>query len=111
MTFPEALDLFEYWQEVPPENELLAILVRAQTNWEPGSVSSMTEDQAQEANRQAVERRWASGQALSPKQLLEAFGGGKVGIGSDGVYRSADGRPIPGVHRHPGMLPAESNVK
>lgn len=103
MRYRHARDLFDYWQDCPPEHESLAILLRAQTSWEPQSVASMTEEEVQEANRLSIEKRWATGQALSPKQMVEAFGGGSVGISSDGVYRGADGRQIPGSHKFPGM--------
>jgi hypothetical protein len=100
MTFPEAVELLEYWQECPPEHEFLALFARVYTSWEPKSVASMTEEEVQAANLRQIEKRWASGQALSPKQMMDAFGGARVGIGSDGVFRGADGRAL---HKFPGM--------
>jgi len=103
MTFLDARALFEYWLESPPEHELVAVLARVYTTWRPQRAVSLTEEEAQAENLRSVEERWRTGQAMSPKQMVEAFGGGKVAIGFDGVYRNANGMPIPGVRPFPGM--------
>ncbi len=97
MTLPEALELFDYWQNSPPEHELLAILTRAYTNWEP--VRQMTEEECQIEHRKSLEMRWKAG-AMNPKQLFEATGGV---IRLDG----AGGAPpdkLPGIGPFPGMV-------
>lgn len=99
MPFRHAREILTYWQSFPPENEMLVVLAQVYTTWRPQNVQPMTEEE----HRQSLERRWGSGQAMSPKQMLEAFGGGNVSIGRDGVFRGADGRQLPGSHPFPGM--------
>lgn len=89
--------------DFPPEGEMMAFFARAYTSWEPPSRMNLTEEEVEREHRASLERRWNSGQAMSPKQILEAFGGGRVGIDSDGIFRDAQGNPIPGSHPFPGM--------
>jgi len=74
MRFSDARSLFAYWQDFPPEHELLRIQVMVQTTWEPKSSKVMTAEQAEAAHRESLERRWASG-AMNIKDFYEATGG------------------------------------
>lgn len=74
MTLSQALRIFSYWESAPPEHEMLALLARAYTNWEPKSVREMTEGERQAAHRASLEARWKSG-AMNVKQMFEATGG------------------------------------
>jgi hypothetical protein len=92
MTFSEANELFGYWQDSPPEHDLVAMLARVYTTWGK-STRPMTEAE----HRASLEARWNSGAAMNPKQIFEAMGGkmrpGAV-VSSDGV--------MPGIGRFPG---------
>lgn len=77
MTLPEALEIFEYWNNWPPEHELLAMLTGAYTSWEPASRKNMTEQELQIEHRKSLEKRWAAG-ALDAKQIVEMGGLGGV---------------------------------
>ena len=106
MTFLDARILFDHWLEVPPENEMLARLAQAYTTWRPQRADrrKLTEEEIQEENFRSVQERWRTGQSMSPKQMIEAFGGaGAVNVGKDGVFRSATGQAIPGVKPFPGV--------
>lgn len=92
MTLPQALSLFEYWQEWPPEHELLAIAVSAYTTWKPASGRTVTDDE----HRASLERRWAAG-AMNPEQMAAVFGASQV----------IDGAPdlnFPGIGPFPGTI-------
>ena len=83
MTFRQARDLFTYWQESPPENEILAMLAKVYTTWRPGP--PLTEEQAMVEHRKSLELRWKAG-AMNPKQIFESMGG-RLGVGaSDHPY-------------------------
>lgn len=98
MTLPEALELFQYWQDFPPEHEIMAMFARVYTTWKPQS----TQLSPEEEQRKSIEDRWKSGAAMNPKQLYEAMGGaislnavpGQKGTGADmpGIG------PFPGAH-------------
>lgn len=70
MRFRDARRLFEYWQDSPLENEMLAMFAKIYTTWKPqtGRVS------AEEDHRKSLEDRWKAG-AMNPKQMFEAMGG------------------------------------
>jgi hypothetical protein len=104
MEFRHAREILEYWDECPPEHEMLALLARVYTTWEPKLKHPKTEEEVEREHRASLERRWKSGQAMSAAQMVQAFGGaGKLSIGKDGVFRTADGRPVPGARPFPGM--------
>lgn len=100
MTLSQAKKIFSYWDESPPEHEILAILARAQTNWEPKSSREMTEEERQIAHRASLEARWKSGSAMNIKQMFEATGG-RLAVGPGGgtgpVNMGGIG-PFPGAH-------------
>lgn len=93
--------VLEYWREHPPEAEMMSFFARAYTNWEPASRREMTEEQVEQEHRKSLEVRWKSGQAVSPAQMVAGGLGGKML--PDGIWRDAEGRPIPGTHKFPGM--------
>lgn len=95
MTFPQAMELFEYWSSFPPEHEILAMLARAYTTWEPQDSKPMTA----EMHRESLEARWKSG-AMNAKQMFDAMGGSLSVDGSCG--ESKKGADMPGVGPFPG---------
>lgn len=97
MTLPEALSLFEYWRECPPENEMLALMARVYTTWTPDGGREMTREEHQAAHMASLEARWKAG-AISPKQLFESMGGGAM-LGSSA---NSDPGDMPGIGRFPG---------
>jgi len=100
MTFRQVRGFLDYWEQSPPENETLATLAQAFTTWRPGGNRPMTHEE----HMASLEWRWKTGQAMSPKQMVESFGaGGRVSIGYDGVFRDANGNQIQGSHKFPGM--------
>lgn len=92
MTLPEAIELFEFWDNCPPENEMLAMLAQAFTTWRPAKKQVMTH----EDHQRSLEERWASG-AMNAKQILEAFGGKAVSVNIEGVARPAAPVAFPGA--------------
>jgi hypothetical protein len=99
MTLPQTFELFDYWEQAPPENEMLAMLATVYTTWKPGSSKPLTPEQ----HLASLEERWRSGAAMSPKQMFEAMGGKGGAIGADGVMRPFGGAEIPGVGPFPGV--------
>lgn len=96
----EAQELFEYWAESPPENEILAMLARVYTTWEPKSAKQMTEEERRAEHQQSLEARWKSG-AMNAKQLFEAMGGAKaVAMRMDGTLQTAEMASFPGASTH-----------
>lgn len=96
MPLPDALKLMGYWRSHPPVHELLAMLARAYTTWEPADAAPMTEEQ----HRASLEARWRSGQAISPQQLFEMWSGG-----SDAGSAAPDPANFPGIGPFPGTKP------
>jgi hypothetical protein len=108
MRYRDAHQILLYWDDYPPEGEMLAMLAGIYTTWEPASRQKLTEADIEAEHRKSLEFRWKTAQALSPKQMVEAFNGGALGVGAvnigyDGIFRDADGRQIPGSHKFPGM--------
>jgi hypothetical protein len=99
MTLPEALDLFDYWDECPPENEMLAMLARVYTTWQPKSAKTKTAEQIQDEHRKSLEARWKGG-AMNPKQMFEAMGGALSLNGVPGQRMT--GANMPGIGPFPG---------
>jgi hypothetical protein len=96
MTLPQAMELFDYWQDAPPEHEILAMLARVYTTWKPQSVKPKD-------HQASLEERWAAG-AMNAKQIFEAMGGAKAAsVGADGTFRPVTGDidPFPGEKRCP----------
>lgn len=91
MTLPQAMSLFEYWEECPPENEMLALLARVYTTWKP----KVSTDDAEQRHRKSLEARWKAG-AMNAKQLFEAMGGASA------LSNPNDPGDMPGVGRFPG---------
>jgi len=92
MRFRDAVQILIYWQDAPPEQELLAIMARYRN---PKKQLSPEEEQ-----KQSLEARWKSG-AMNPKQFFEATGGlislkGETGIGTTGPKLPGIG-PFPGA--------------
>lgn len=75
MTIPQTEDLFRYWEENPPEHELLAVLAIYEGAWQPGEKQYATEEERTAAHRESLERRWASGQFMNAKQIFDSMGG------------------------------------
>ena len=69
MTLSQARKILKYWDISPPEHEILALLARAYTNWEPSAHPRTPEE-----HQASLEARWKAG-AMNAKQLLEATGG------------------------------------
>jgi hypothetical protein len=96
MTLPQYYELCEYWSDRPPEHESLAMLLEAQTSWEPSSrqINSVAD------HRASLERRWKAG-AMNIKQMWEATGGvlslNAQGSGGKPVPMGGIG-PFPGAH-------------
>lgn len=95
MTLPQAYELFDYWRNFPPEHEILAMLARVYTSWEPENARPMTPEE----HRASLEARWKAG-AMNVKQIFEATGGvislngqkGKIPANPPGIG------PFPGIH-------------
>lgn len=83
MTLSHAREILDFWQEYPPENEMLCLLAQVYTTWKPKG--EMT---AQDHQR-SLEARWAAG-AMNPQQILAAMGG-------TGGEMTMDGRVVPDV--------------
>ena len=93
MTLSQARRIFAYWDISPPEHEMLALLARAYTTWEPANAREMTPEQHQAS----LEARWKAG-AMNVKQLLEATGGGlRLGPDSPVVNDMGGIGPFPGT--------------
>lgn len=100
MPLPDVLALCEYWSENPPEHELGALFARVFTTWKPGGNRPMTPEE----HRASLEERWNSGQALSPKQMFEAWGG-SLRYAGPAAPQPADPADLPGIGRFPGAPP------
>ena len=98
MPFPHALLILEHWRETPPENEMLAMLATVFTTWRPKRAPMTPEEHMRD-----LERRWASGEAMSPKQLFEATGG-HLGLGGRGTDTGPD---MDGIGPFPGHNPTK----
>jgi hypothetical protein len=103
MTMREYYDLCEYWADRPPEHESLAMLLDAQTDWEPKSRQVLSV----EDHRASLERRWKAG-AMNIKQMWEATGGvlsmNAQGSGGKPLLTGPGMKPIPmgGIGPFPG---------
>lgn len=85
MRMRDARALSEFWQDCPPENEMLALLAQVYTTWRPVHARQMTA----EDHQKSLEARWAAG-AMNAKQLFETMGGASaVAVRSDGTVASA----------------------
>ena len=73
--------LFDYWKSNPPDHEILAMLARVYTTWQPESRPMSEAEQ-----RASLEARWKAG-AMNAKQIFEAMGGA---LSLDGQRRYAD---------------------
>lgn len=94
MTLSQARQIFKYWESSPPEHELIALLVRAYTNWEPANAREMTAEE----HRASLEARWKGG-AMNPQQMLEATGGSLRASPDAPAATSMGGiGPFPGTH-------------
>lgn len=98
MTLPQALELFGYWQDFPPEHEMLAMFARVYTTWKPQGASRLSPEDEQ---RKSLEDRWKAG-AMNAKQLFDAMGGAislnaVPGQKLTGVNMPGIG-PFPGAH-------------
>lgn len=71
MTLPQVTELFDYWRDHPPENELVAVLAQCFTSWKPRAGQAKTPEE----HMRSLEARWQSG-AMNVKQLFEGAGGG-----------------------------------
>ena len=78
MTLRDARAITDFWQECPPENEMLAMFARVYTSWEPASILNMTEEERMVEHRKSLQRRWDAG-ALSAQDLVR--GGGLISAG------------------------------
>lgn len=96
MTLSQARQIFKYWEGSPPEHELVALLVRAYTNWEPANSQPMTPEQHQAS----LEARWKAG-AMNVKQIFEATGGR---LSMNGTAMPGAEGPIP-PDKFPGIGP------
>lgn len=97
MTLPQALELFEYWEDFPPEHEIMAMFARVYTTWKPGNVRLTPEEE----QRRSLEERWKAG-AMNPKQLFDAMGGAislNAVPGQNLTVAQMPGiGPFPGIH-------------
>lgn len=73
MTLPQAFQLFRYWNDNPPEHELLAIALQVYTSWRPNP-KPVSKEAAAAEQRASLEQRWKAG-AMNAKQLFEMTGG------------------------------------
>lgn len=96
MTLIDAQELFQYWLDFPPENEMLALFARVYTTWEPKGRPMTDEDRAQ-SHQESLEQRWKAG-AMNAKQLFESMGGkSAVSIDMSGNLKPAEGiKSFPG---------------
>lgn len=97
MTLSQARNIVKYWDNYPPEHELLAILTRAYTAWEPAR--QLTEEEIQIEHRKSLEARWKAG-AMNAKQMFEATGGVINITGTGGVPPDK----LPGIGPFPGTI-------
>lgn len=65
MTLPQVYRLFAYWDISPPEHELVALMARCFTTWEP----KPSEEKAPE---QKLEDQWRQG-AMNAADLLAQY--------------------------------------
>ena len=75
MPFPHALRIFQYWESFPPEHEMLAMLAKCFTTWEPKPLAGQPSTAAQHQ---------AHG-AMGPAEFMEHFkrtGGRVAGLSS-----------------------------
>lgn len=98
MTFREARQIFEYWQERPPEHEMIILFAQNYLGWEPRG-KPLTEDEKRAAHQASLEARWKAG-ALNVRQMFEATGGVIAADGGPGVQ--SIGGPVPGIGPFPG---------
>lgn len=98
MTLEEAHDLLHYWQKHPPVHEVLGLLARAYTTWNPeeAALADLSEEERQAVLRERLERRWKSGSARSPEQMWKGMGG-----------RLSDGTMPMGIGHFPGSPAAK----
>jgi hypothetical protein len=80
MTLPQAMDLFKYWDDHPPEHEAMAIALRVFTTWGKDPAKPPTPAEIQKS----LENRWNAG-AMNPKQLFELFGDKPVQMAQAGT--------------------------
>jgi hypothetical protein len=99
MTLPQVYDLFEYWQNAPPDNEMLAMLAAAFTTWRPN-----TKPMTDEEHQASLEARWKAG-AMNVKQMYEMMGGVLSQGVSQGDVTPMTGAQMPGIGPFPAMLP------
>lgn len=103
MTLPQVFELFEYWNDFPPEHEFLAMFARVYTTWKPKNFKELTPEQQQDAHRKSLEERWAAG-AMNPRQMFEAMGGA-VSLTPNGYSptgASITAANMPGIGPFPG---------
>jgi hypothetical protein len=97
MTLPQTFELFRYWDDHPPEHEMLRTFALIYTTWKPSSERLSPEEE----QRESLEARWKAG-ALNPKQMFESMGGaisldGRAGERLTGANLPGIG-PFPGAH-------------
>lgn len=90
MTLLQANRLFAYWENHPPEHDILAMLARVYTTWGEKPMSEAE-------HRASLEARWRAG-AMNVKQAFEAWGGGPMTL--DGS-RSGAPPKLPGIGPFP----------
>jgi hypothetical protein len=74
MPFRHALEVIAYWNDFPPEHEMLAMFAQCYTTWKPGG-KPMTEEESRVEHAKSLKQRWAAG-AMSAKDLVA--GGGRL---------------------------------
>jgi hypothetical protein len=103
MTYRDARMLFDFWQDSPPENEMLVMFARIYTTWKPKNFKELTPEEQQDAHRKSLEERWAAG-AMNPKQMFEAMGGA-VSLTPNGYSQTGariTAANMPGIGPFPG---------
>lgn len=99
MTFPQAVDMLEYWQQSPPEHELVAMFARVYTTWKPMVAGDAAAPKGN-AQQKSLEERWAAG-AMNAAQIFKATGG-VLTVDGSANGPSLEGAEMPGVGPFPG---------
>jgi hypothetical protein len=84
MTLRQARDLLKYWRRDPPLHEVIGIVARALTAWNPEeqALAELSEEERQVALQQERERRLRSGVYFDPRRAgAEPSDGTMPGIG------------------------------
>lgn len=99
MPFREARQVLEYWNERPPEHEMMIMFAQRFMDWRPAG-KQLTEKEVIAAHRRSLEERWQAG-AMNIEQMWRATGGAIAAGGGPGL--KLPGNQMPGIGPFPGV--------